>query len=231
MNKKKVLLSVVALLLVCALSVAGTLALLKLQAPTPVTNTFIAAGGGKLANNMLLSEHLVAPNANGDYQYAKKDNDGNIVLLNSSTGADFTTENQYTVMPGMNVPKDPMIEIYDKTDAPAYLILEVISDLPDGYFTLDSRWHVVKDQNDAHATGIHGGKLYCYKGTVNTDTGSLLTYNIIADNRVTIPDGDTLMLKDNAKLEFYAYLAQANAGSMDDPLDAYFACFDQPANP
>lgn len=230
MNKKKVLLSAVALLLVCALSVAGTLALLKLQAPEPVTNTFIAAGGGKLANNMLLSEHLVAPNANGDYQYAKKDNDGNIELLNGSKGADCTTKNQYTVMPGMNVPKDPMIEIYDKTDAPAYLILEVISDLPDGYFTLDSCWHVVKDQNDEHAIGIHGGKLYCHNGTVNTDTGKL-TYNIITNKQVTIPDGDTLVLPDDAELTFYAYLAQANAGGTDHPLGAYFACFDQPANP
>ena len=229
MNKKKVLLSAVALLLVCALSVAGTLALLKLQAPEPVTNTFIAAGGGKLANSMALSEHLVAPNANGDYQYAKSTNDGT-VLVNNSSEASYTNNNEYTVMPCMNVPKDPMIEIYDKTDAPAYLILEVISDLPDGYFTLESCWHVVKDQNDAHATGIHGGKLYCHNGTVNTATGNL-NYNIIAGKEVTIPDGDTLVLPDNAKLEFYAYLAQANAGSTDHPLDAYFACFDQPANP
>ena len=127
-------------------------------------------------------------------------------------------------MPGMTVPKDPMIEIISKTNAPAYLILEVISDLPEGYFTLESDWQKVTDQNEEHATGIHGGKLYCYNGAVNTATGNL-TYNIIKGNKVTIPDGNTLEL--DAELTFYAYLAQANAGDLDTPWGAYIACFDQ----
>lgn len=229
MNKKKVLLSVLALILVCAMTIVGTVAYMK-DSTGAVTNTFIAAGGGKLANSMTLSEHLVAPNANGDYKYAKSTNDGT-ELVNNSSEASYTNKNEYTVMPGMSVPKDPMIEIHDKTDAPAYLILEVISDLPDNYFTLESCWQKVTDQNEKHATGIHGGKLYCHNGAVNTNTGNL-TYNIIAGNKVTIPNDDTLVLPDDAELTFYAYLAQANAGSTDDPLDAYNACFpDAAPNP
>ena len=44
MNKKRTLLTVVALILVCVLSVMGTLAYLEAKTTT-VTNTFVAAGG------------------------------------------------------------------------------------------------------------------------------------------------------------------------------------------
>ena len=225
MNKKKVLLSVLALILVCAMTIVGTVAYMK-NSTGAVTNTFIAAGGGKLAESMNLSEHQVAPDANGDYFYVDKTD----ATKEAATDADKVEvqTNRYTVMPGMTLPKDPTITITGKTAAPAYLILEVVSTLPDTYFTLESAWVPVMDET-TQATGNHDGKLYCYNGAVNTETGNL-TYNIIAGKTVTIPDGDSIAFE-NATLEFYAYLAQANAGADNTPLSAYNACFPAQANP
>ena len=225
MNKKKVLLSVLALILVCAMTIVGTVAYMKNNTGA-VTNTFVAAGGGKLADGMTLTEHLVAEDDNGDYFYANKVGDQYNKV--DRTQADVVTTNSYTVMPGMTLPKDPTITITGKTAAPAYLILEVINELPAAYnVPLDSAWVAIKN-GENHATGNHGGKLYVYNSAVNTDTGDN-TYGIIVNNEITVSNDENVDLNiESKKLEFYAYLAQANAGDEGTPLSAYNACFPTP---
>lgn len=222
MNKKKVLLSVLALILVCAMTIVGTVAYMK-NSTGAVTNTFIAAGGGKLADGMTLTEHLVAADANGDYFYVDKTD----ATQEAATDADkvVVQKNSYTVMPGMTLPKDPTITITGKTAAPAYLILEVINELPAAYnVPLESAWKAIMN-GESHVTGNHGGKLYVYNDAVNTETGDK-TYGIIVNNEITVSNEENVDLNtESKKLEFYAYLAQANAGGEGTPLSAYNACF------
>lgn len=219
MNKKKVLLSVLALILVCALSITGTLALMKMNTTTPVTNTFIAAGGGKLAEELTLTEHLVAADVNGDYFYVDKTD----ATQEAATDADkvVVQKNSYTVMPGMTLPKDPTITITGKTEAPAYLYVEVVGALNGAY-----QWEMAEGWTEiANLTGVNGGKVYHYNTILTNAAGEPTSFPIIKDNEITIPDDPTADLNtQEATLTFYAYLAQANAGD-NTQKGAYEACF------
>lgn len=210
MNKKRSLLTVLALVLVCAMSVMGTAAYLK-HNTTAVTNTFIAAGGGKLADSLTLTEHEVTKGTDGGYTIAN--------------GAKTTNTNSYDVMPGMVLPKDPTITITGKTTAPAYLYLEVCGELPTAYeWNLDSAWNAVMD-GQTQATGNNGGKLYVYKDVIATASAST-DYNVIADKKVTVNSNPTdLNTTESKTLSFYAYLAQANVGDNSDALTVYNTCF------
>lgn len=219
MNKKKVLLSVLALILVCALSVTGTLALMKMNTTTPVTNTFIAAGGGELAEKLTLTEHLVAPDANGDYFYANKVGDQYNKV--DRTQADVVTTNSYTVMPGMTLPKDPTITITGKTEAPAYLYVEVVGALNGAYeWEMAEGWTKIEDLE-----GAQQGTVYYYNTILTGAAGELTSFPIIKGDVITIPDDLPEALNtQKATLTFYAYLAQANAGD-NTQKGAYEACF------
>jgi len=221
MNKKKVLLSVLALILVCALSVTGTLALMKMNTTTPVTNTFIAAGGGELAEGMTLTEHLVAPDANGDYSYAALNADDVPEKVANAEDADEVFTNSYTVMPGMTLPKDPTITITGKTEAPAYLYVEVVGALNGAY-----QWEMAEGWTEiVGLTGVNGGKVYHYNTILTNAANEPTSFPIIKDDVITIPDDPTVNLNtQEATLTFYAYLAQANAGD-NTQKGAYEACF------
>ena len=111
--KKKTLLVAVAMVLVCVMSVMGTVAYMQ-NTTGPVENTFIAAGGGKLAEDLTLVEHLVTAKADGEYTYAKKDG-ATITQVSSAAEASIAENgNSYQVMPGMELPKDPTITITGK---------------------------------------------------------------------------------------------------------------------
>lgn len=228
MNKKKVLLSVVALLLVCALSVVGTLALLKLDTTdAPVTNTFIAAGGGKLADSMTLNEHKVVADTYGDYFYAKKGADDKYVRVQNREEAEVVTSNSYTVMPGMILPKDPTITITGKTTAPAFLYVEVVGALNEAY-----EWEMADGWTEISGlTGAKQGKVYVYKDILTNAAGEPSSFGIINENKITVPENLTENWNNSTEtLTFYAYLAQTNAGG-GSAEEAYEATFLQPADP
>lgn len=120
--KKRILLTAVALILVCALSIMGTVAFLKDTTKT-VTNTFVAAGGGKLIEAdgaFTLQEHEATKVKNGDVWTGKYE---------IKTDAKVVTALSYDIMPGMVIPKDPYVTITKKTATPAYLYIEVINNL------------------------------------------------------------------------------------------------------
>lgn len=199
--KKKILLTALALILVCAISVLGTVAYLQ-KVTTPVKNTFIAAGGGSLAADMTLLESEVTVDENGVY------------TLTGNT----TTANSYAVMPGAVLPKDPTVTIVAKTSAPAYLYVEVVSSLTDAYsWSMDANWTKLDGQ------GANNGDLYVYNAPI-TGNGEDQTYNVIADNQITVANTD-LSAQGELALDFYAYLAQTNIGAETDALDIYNACF------
>lgn len=221
-NKKRILLTALALVLVCLVSVVGTFAYLTNRTAT-VTNTFIAAGGGKLLTDdagFSLQEHKVAPDANGKYDYVLED------------GAKVdVTENTYTIMPGMTIPKDPYVTLNNKTTTPAYLYVEVINKLGfsttvDGAETLNvdaTNWKKLDG-----VTGTQGGDVYVYTAgganaaVIISDVGNV---DIIAGNKFTVnKDVDPTAITD-ATLTFNAYLAQATMGEVTDAAEIFVTCF------
>lgn len=208
MSKKKTLLTILAVVLVCCIAVAGTLAVLTMATTEPVKNTFIAAGGGKLAAGLELKEHGIDTNADGSYK------------LNTTE----VTTNKYEVLPGVDLPKDPFVRIADKTNAPAYLYVEVVDGLDANMtYKLTSEWTLLSG-----VTGANGGAVYVYKnGEILTKT-TAPTGNIyiLEDNKITVGDNVEALSEEGdtgVDLVFYGYLAQASAGN--NAAAAYNTCF------
>lgn len=207
MSKKKTLLTILAVMLVCCIAVTGTLAFLTSESAA-VTNTFIG-GDPNLAQEFDLYEHKAIPQDNGSY------------ALDSTTEV---TSNSYTVIPSTDLPKDPTISITNKSSVPAYLYVEVVDGLGTNSglsYAVDSTYWTKLDNVD----GAKGGTVYYYSvvenGIVN-NTNAPSTVPVLEDNKVSV--GDTVSIGDGGiKLEFYGYLAQASAG--DSPAAAYTACF------
>lgn len=138
MNKKKVFLAVLALILVCSLSVAGTLAFLTFEqnGENAVVNTFVAAGGGEIINPIDPPE---APDVDPD-----PDDEDEIELQDGfflvehkadydKASASYTLLDNYVitntydkVVPGMTIDKDPMLTADINTDVDAYVFIKVI---------------------------------------------------------------------------------------------------------
>lgn len=230
MKTKRFLLAVLAVALICALSVAGTMALLKQQANegAAVTNTFQAYTGGgtgkPLASTFELKEYEVEKNTDGSYKFKEVAVEGGAENQKEKVKV---TDNSYKVMPGMTLPKDAFVTIASKTDAPAYLFLEVKDELDAKItWTLESDWKAVME-NDVQMTGNNGGNLYYYKDILAGSSADK-DYPIIANDVVSIANDAELGTGD-MKLTFYAYLAQATvntaSGNSNDPATVYTACF------
>lgn len=200
MTKKKVILSICALVLVCVISVSGTLAYLTARSDS-VTNTFTATGT-KLAEEFTLDESKANPDKTlGAY------------VLNEE---ERVQRNEYAVLPGTTVAKDPTIHIGGRTDVPAYLYVEVLDRTSQGItYSLSKNWQVLDG-----VMGYNGGTVYVYIGEP-TD-GDVY---ILDDNQVSVaPNFDS---QGGIELTFYAYMAQASLGaeSYADKAEVYKAAF------
>ena len=236
MKKQRITLLVSAFVLLLAIMAMGTLAYLTNQANdgTGVTNTFTAAGGGKLIEDpdpdnddvdetFTLYEHTLTQADDGTYTLT-----GTV-----ATATDGNPGNAYEVLPGVNLPKDPQIDINKKTTAPAYLFVEVVdkgiqsNDLLS--YALTAEWVELED-----VTGAQGGVVYVYQKTgdsaptiINGATwtdGAIESLKILKDDQIVVADGDAVEIDEDAHLDFYAYLAQANAGEKT-PTSVYMTCF------
>jgi predicted ribosomally synthesized peptide with SipW-like signal peptide len=223
-TKKKMLLATIAMLLVCAVSVTGTLAYLTSTANggNAVTNTFIAAGGGDLIGTdtngnkgeFVLKEHKVQTNASGAYEYAKQE--GKLIEVEG---------NDYAVLPGVDLPKDPFVRITGKSEAPAYLYVKVESGISDEdalSYEMAECWQPV--------TGVDGVYVYSdSKEKTPIAVTSDLTVNILKDNVIKVANADDLGLDEEIELTFYGYLAQASIttteGTSSDAAVIYNTCF------
>lgn len=224
--KKRILLTAVALILVCALSIMGTVAFLKDTTKT-VTNTFVAAGGGKLIEAdgaFTLQEHEATKVKNGDVWTGKYE---------IKTDAKVVTALSYDIMPGMVIPKDPYVTITKKTATPAYLYIEVINNLS----------FSTKDDSDAETlvidpvhwlelagvTGPNGGVVYVYttdKTSPAIITTDITATNIIKDNKFTVNKNvEPTSLDADETLKFNAFLAQASIGEETGAAAIFNACF------
>lgn len=149
-----------------------------------------------LAKSFSLYEYQVAQNSDGTYVM--------------SSGARVAS-NTYHVVPGINIPKNPTIEIVEKTKIPALLYLEVVDgvDHQEINFQLEGCWEFMADIKGAH----EGSKVYVYsagnKPVVidNTiDPDSLLNIGIIKNDLLTV--SAKAKYDSDISLDFYAHLVQ-----------------------
>lgn len=207
MSKKKTLLTILAVMLVCCIAVTGTLAVLFAKTSEPVVNTFTATS--QLVNgDFTLKEHIAEQQKNGSYTLTKE------------TTNNTVTGNHYDVLPRTDLPKDPYITITEKTNAPAYLYVEVVGELPNGmHYDMADCWTKLNG-----VTGNNGGVIYVYKNGTPIDENSTGLENIaiIAGNTITVDDVPGLAEGEEVSLSFYAYLGQASVGTA---AEAYTACF------
>ena len=230
MNKRRILLTALALILVCALSIMGTVAYLEAQTNT-VTNTFVAAGGAgpfvdvddKNNAKFELLEYEVTQSDSG--KYTKQ-------ATTTKTGIEYEK-----VMPGTVIPKEAFVKLSRTgtvtkdgvtttyTPAPAYLYIEVINGMSSDYvWSVDTaNWALLSG-----VTGPNGGAVYVHstEGEANilTTVAADTKIDILTGNKITVADV-TALSELNCTLVFNAYLAQASTGESDAPADVFNACF------
>ena len=203
---KKTLAVVLAFVLVIAMSVAGTFAYLTAKTEA-VTNTFTA---GKILDEgdvFELKEHKAERRNNGYYELS---------------ATEEVTGNGYTVLPGVDIAKDPFVRYQVSNNA--YIFVEVVNNLPKGMTaTVDSTvWDVLEG-----VKGPHDGKIYTLKDGKVTPVNANVTARILKDDQVVVDGTFVAGTEGINDLVFYGYLTQAD--SFDTPKLAWNATFGAPA--
>lgn len=203
MNKKKILLVIMSLLLVSAITALGTAAYLK-RDTNPLKNTYVV---GELFDTevdgygFFLKEHEAVKQEDGTY------------TLSSGLA---TAVQKYDALPGVNIPKDPFISVVG-LNIPVYVFIEVVDDLETGLTcTIAEEW--------VELEGVVGpkssGKVYCYNGDKITE--DILNAAIIDGNAIVVAPTYT-GTSGQTTLDIYGFICQATG--FDTALDAFNACF------
>lgn len=126
-----------------------------------------------------------------------KDDSGKYTL-----GTETVTEYTYdTVIPGLDIPKDPFVQITDKTAIPVYVYLIIDNDtLPTSMtYTLEDHWKPISEDNS---------KVYVY-----SDSNGAI--KVTADTNISILQNNTVYvsqhlsdLTEQVKLSFSACMKQ-----------------------
>lgn len=190
----KVLFTALALVLVSIISVSGTLAYLK-KTSNPVVNTFAAA-------NLVPEEPGDDGKPNFRIEESKLTGDPDNYTLDPNEKVDG---NNYTVIPGAELPKDPSIVI-NKLQVEAYLFVEVVDKLPDTItWTMADGWTKLTG-----VTGpVHGGEVYVYNTELaaQPEAAPAYTISLIKDNKLTVAS-NYAEDQTTTELKFVSYLAQ-----------------------
>lgn len=157
----------------------------------------------ELAKKIEVVEHKVTRQEDGSY---------------TMDPAATSSANDYMLMPGVDIPKDPYVVVTGKTSIPAFLYVEIVesTDFPEKvtYVTTDD-WSLVKDTNGNPVAGLNGGKVYVYNTQLtNANTLDSTQFQVLKADA----NGNTLTVSQNlprgtsAKLDFYAYICQVVEG-------------------
>ena len=235
-TKKYILIISVAALLIAGLAIGLTQAKYKTEKIMPGKVRFTAS----LAEGLKIQEHRAERNGDGSYTLVHDDitNDSGEVTVPA-----VVQEQEYKLMPGVDVPKDPFITVQGKTNIPGWLFVEIDdSEMPEEvtYAVRTAEGATDEDPGYWIDTGLTGqyGKIYVYyKQLVTADTQQgtgddveLTEFYILAadarDNTLTV--SQTLKRTTNAGLDFYASLCQAitepaTAEGASAPTDAAIA--------
>lgn len=210
--KKKVLLIAVAMILVCALSIAGTVAFLTKTAG-PVTNTFIAGApdDDTFLKSLTLEEKKVTANEFGEMKESEV----------------WVGSNDYNnVLPNTTMPKTIRVTATDKNKTPGYLYVEIVNTLDAKAFTWeidDTQWKKL----DIAGRNVY---VYCKNGTPVIVTDDVTVTGVLKGNKVTVNNVADLKLTETTKtMKVYAYMTQAtvavNGANTSDAKDVFTAIF------
>ena len=149
---------------------------------------------------LVLQEHKVERRPDGSYTLLT----GNENLVLSGPG----TANAYTLIPGLDVPKDPHVVITKPNNLPVYVYVEVVSKLPSTItFELADGWTKVDG-----VTAPNGGTVYAYNTAITADETIHILKKDGNGNSIFVSQkllsGDTTGIE----LDFYAYMYQTAAG-------------------
>lgn len=162
---------------------------------------------------------------------AMRDPTGLYTLTDTVLPYDETIGNAYTLIPGLDIPKDPYVQIIGKTTIPVYVFVEVKDNLPVSnsqitYSVDTTLWTKLED-----VTGVNGGTVYVYNDAIDHNFGTNGTGTI----RILTTDtnGNSVFVSQNLKemtfpndgfqIVFYANMGQVDAGN--DASAVYTALF------
>ena len=199
MRSKKAWLIVACTVMVLAVSVVGTIAYLT-DTTGPVVNTFTMGNLLDDPLNFVLKEH----------QATDTDKDGVYTLDDTKE----VNTNTYTVLPGVDLPKDPFVKTNETLKLDAYVFVEVVDETGTAlHFTVDSdKWTELAD-----VTGPNGGKVYVMKANNGiAEAGEKLgPISILAKNsngkEITV-DNEAITnaaAQFGGTVTFYGYMIQA----------------------
>ena len=127
--------------------------------------------------------------------------DGSYILNNNKVN-----ENSYTVMPGVDIPKNPQFLIEEKSGFPSFLMLEVVENVPSSIsYSLIENWMPI------NIVGPNGGAIYAYS---SDGISPLVLDESFSLGRVSVLTNDMIYVSDTAKagdvfdIDFYGYLVQ-----------------------
>lgn len=193
-NMKKVLAIVLAVVLIVGATIGATLAWLTAQTEK-VTNTFTSAKlFAEPENDFTLWEH----------EATDEDKDGAYELNNQKE----VTSNTYKILPGVDIPKDPTVDVVELQECGYLYITVATNSLPTGVtYSIDSNeWEVL--------SGYSG--VWVYKGSqavnnvisASVNAKKSFTVNILTDKEVLVAD-DYTPVANPGTLTFNAYMVQA----------------------
>lgn len=220
MTKKKTLLVVLSVVMVCAVSIMGTLAYLTKTTPA-VSNTFVAAGGGEIITPPETPDGDDDPiNQSGFFLYehkATKQADGTYKLATGTTGGALVQSNSYDVLPGNNIPKDPFLKLSGlNSGVQVYMYVEVVDTLGASLtYEMDTAWTKLAD-----VTGKNGGTVYVYNNTALS--ADVANAPVLKNNTLTVA-GTGASTAYAGGLNFYGYLCQSTGFASASA--AFTACF------
>lgn len=143
---------------------------------------------------------------------ANRKEDGSYELLTTTTD-----KNEYIIIPGLDVPKDPFVTVQRASSIPVYVFVEVVGALDSSAVSFeidDANWKKISASEN---NGKHGGTVYVYTG--GGDGPKIVTQNsdftspvyILKENKVII--GQELLhdTPSNLGLTFYASMGHIAA--------------------
>ena len=210
-------------MLVVALAVGATYAYLTAKT-TEVKNTFVA--GSVVADSDLeLFEHVANKNTDGTYT---------LDTTTKASAGENGVYNSYTVMPGVNLPKDPTVNVKAANGA-YYLFVEVTKGAKVDGDTLSC----TVDGSKWIELNVDGKEVYAY--TTDGKTPAVLTAEVTnvpvlasidaKGNTIGVSGDNTkigALTEDNSALTFKAYACQA--AGFANATEAFTTCFGT-ANP
>lgn len=230
-------LTVGAVLIVLVSALIGSALGKYIQTTTVSGNVTFTA---KLAKDLLIQEHKAERKPDGSYGLLTGDE--NIITLTSAKDESYA----YTLIPGLDIPKDTFVKVEGKTPLEAYLFLEVVETL-DTVKVNDRDVKLVDYTVDAgkwkklgSVTGKNGGSVYVYAvngnaGVLDKETTDPFTVPILSPEMITISqyvksydiktDNDTDLLSFYASMGETALDPQKTEATKADPVTVYKAIY------